>query len=262
MIKNSELEIIRQYYGKIPLHELQSKYLPHIKQGMLSYHALALGVRHIKNVGFDFKWSADMAYYYGLIASDGNLFSGKNNNHYSIRLGLHKDDIQILQDLHKFLKIGTLVAQPKRNQYLLSVNNKALYNKMLESGLTPNKSLTLKWPTDLPLEFNKDFVRGFFDGDGSICFDKGHDWVGSYRAMFYSASKDFMDKLISVITAEIGISCSNYHKPTACYCLKFGKYDTIKLGKWLYSDTNCLKMNRKYLLFEESYKQKQTIPPK
>lgn len=266
MIKDSELEIIRQYYGKIPLHELHSEHLPHIKQAMLSYHALAIGVRHIRNVGYDFVWSESMAYFYGLIASDGNLCG--HSNHYTIRVGLHEDDVQILQDLHAFLGTGTLVAQPKRNQYLLAVNNKTLYHKMLESGLTPNKSLTLQWPRDLPSEFNRDFVRGFFDGDGSIFFDRytvrklttRKTWGGQYRAVFYSASKDFMDKLIEVLKLEVGLECCNFTKPTACWTLKLGKHDTIKLGRWLYSDEKCLKMNRKHLLFEESYKQESRVP--
>jgi intein/homing endonuclease len=35
-------------------------------------------------------------------------------------------------------------------------------------GMVPNKSLVLKFP-DIPKEMYRHFIRGYFDGDGSLC---------------------------------------------------------------------------------------------
>jgi intein/homing endonuclease len=160
-----------------------------------------------------------MAYFIGLMASDGNLY---HKTSYMIRINLKSSDVDILNKIRDNLNIGTVKIIERKNydkiqkSALFRINNKSLYNKLLEIGLTPNKSLTLQWPK-IPKEYYRDFVRGFFDGDGSISFNKASDYKGAWRAVFYSASKDFIYKLKDILNQEANIISENLNKHTACY---------------------------------------------
>lgn len=43
-----------------------------------------------------------------------------------------------------------------------------MFGDLSKHGCVPNKSLILKFPTTLPNELVNDFIRGYFDGDGSV----------------------------------------------------------------------------------------------
>ena len=45
---------------------------------------------------------------------------------------------------------------------------------LAQFGVAPQKSLTLEFPTNIPADRIRDFVRGVIDGDGSI-------WIHNYR---------------------------------------------------------------------------------
>ncbi len=253
-LTKQELEIIKDNYGKISVSDIQKEYLPYLKSSTIYYEASKLKLSS-KRIIYNFKWSQDIAYFVGLMAADGNLY---HKTSYMIRIELKDNDAYILNKIRDILDIGT-VKITERKSYgkiqksaLFRVNNKSLYNKLLEIGLTPNKSLTLKWPK-VPKKYYRDFVRGFFDGDGSISFNKASDYKGAWRAVFYSASKDFIYELKNILEKEANIESQNLNKYTACYSYKFGRKDTIKLGKWMYYDS-CLRLERKFSKFEKAFK--------
>lgn len=245
-----ELEIIKQYHGKISVKKIHELYLAHESTRNIYYHVSRLGLSK-KRIHYKFSWSSDMAYFIGLVASDGNLYHGKTS--YTIRISLQEKDKDILYSLQKIIGLGTIQLRKMpvgSDQYILSIHNKSLYNKLLELGLTPNKSKTLPW-LDVPQEYSCDFVRGFFDGDGSISFNKASDYKGAWRAVFYSASKEFIYRLKEVLELNVGLTCQNLGKHTACYAYKLGRHDTVKLGQWMYYD-GCLKLERKYDRFKQA----------
>jgi len=55
--------------------------------------------------------------------------------------------------------------------YVVYINNEKLYDNLVNLGLTPNKSLTMQFP-NVPDEFVRHFIRGCWDGDGSVFVDK------------------------------------------------------------------------------------------
>lgn len=252
-LSQKDLDIIKDNYGKIPVRLIHEKYLPHLKRSTIGYEASKLGLSKPRVI-YDFKWSPEMAYFIGWIASDGNLYHGKTS--YTIRIALKSDDIEILHLLKRELGMGRVscskrqIGESTKEYALLAIHNKSLYNKLLEIGLTPNKSKILKWPR-IPKEYYRDFIRGVFDGDGSISFNKANDYKGSWRAVFYSASKDFIYELKNILESEAGITSQNLSKSSPCYAYKFGKFDTVKLANYMYYD-NCIKLERKYNKFTEA----------
>ena len=60
------------------------------------------------------------------------------------------------------------------------INSIEFVNDLIKLGAIPNKSLILKFPTDeqVPSYLLNHFIRGYFDGDGSISYsEKRNRWI-------------------------------------------------------------------------------------
>jgi hypothetical protein len=116
--------------------------------------------------------SPDKAYFLGLLASDGNISPRLT----AVRIALKEEDSLILEQFRKFLgedapelktKTSKINGKLSAPQKVLALSKKSMVEDLLKLGITPNKSHTLKLLCDLR-EFKKDFLRGVWDGDGSI----------------------------------------------------------------------------------------------
>ena len=57
----------------------------------------------------------------------------------------------------------------------VSITSQKLVDSLSKYGCTPNKSLTLTFP-DIPIKWINHFVRGYFDGDGSVFISNEKHW--------------------------------------------------------------------------------------
>lgn len=91
-----------------------------------------------------------------------------------MRIKLKESDKDILEKLRESIKSDAPIRTYKSKHCfsLLTIVNKNLVGQLLEMGLTNNKSLTVLFPDFLTTELMPHFVRGYFDGDGYIGFDK------------------------------------------------------------------------------------------
>lgn len=131
---------------------------------------------HIFNKDFfDNIDSEDKAYWLGYLAADGSLTSQKNSKR--INLSIKESDGDHLLKYKNSLNLDWL---PKKKKIFLHSTNKEyfayryiitstkMFNDLVDKGLTERKSLTLKPPKNVPKELIRHWVRGYFDGDGSI----------------------------------------------------------------------------------------------
>ena len=101
-----------------------------------------------------------------------------------------------------------------------------------------------------------DFLRGFFDGDGSSYSYWDRRWKSSF--MFYvsftSASKDFINWIRREIEDRLNIKGHLTHSNTKNYCyqIKYAKYEGVKLVEAMYTDKRCVCLSRKKLKINES----------
>lgn len=112
------------------------------------------------------------AYWLGFLMADGYLTNGK-----VVGVKLAIKDIDHLHKLKTCLKssIPIHVYTSNSNSYsganykycALTITSKKMYEDLLDKGLTPNKSKTLRFP-NLNEELIPHFIRGYFDGDGSV----------------------------------------------------------------------------------------------
>lgn len=148
------------------------------------------------NEKFFSEWSPNMAYIIGVIASDGNLCKSK------FRISIASIDYELLESInHELNSDRPISKESNRNGswYCLLIDNKQIYNDLINLGLTPNKSFTCKI-NNIPYEYKLDFLRGYFDGDGCV-YEKKYKkskQVG-LSVEIATASKDMNDMLLSIL---------------------------------------------------------------
>ena len=159
------------------------------------------------NEKFFKQWSAEMAYVLGLIYTDGNLSFNTSESGY--KLGILSFGQKYKELVEKFLNLIECDAKirfRKRREfktttagelYYFSIGNNDLAVDLIKLGITPNKSLDMKFP-EIPNEYLRHFVRGFFDGDGSVYLEYGK----SIRVKLLSGSKEFIKTLNNLLVDE------------------------------------------------------------
>ena len=147
---------------------------------------------YMDNNIFNDGWNKDNAYIYGWVLSDGCLMlEGRNKNAYSVRIS--SNDYDIVCWLHDKLCVGNKIYRQGKNGYVIKYRNKESINFMIDLGLTERKSLTAEYPV-IPNSVFQDFLRGYFDGNGSVILHKTQYNVYG-QVSFASGSKRLLDGL-------------------------------------------------------------------
>lgn len=124
---------------------------------------------------FDVIDTPEKAYYLGFWYADGCVGDGK------IRLQLA--DKEIIDSAKEVLKYTGPIyeippSQPGRKiQYCLCIARKELQEKLILKGCSLNKSLIITFPSEdmVPKKLLQHFIRGWFDGDGNIYYNKNQN---------------------------------------------------------------------------------------
>ena len=117
--------------------------------------------------------SEEKAYWLGFIAADGCL--SLKRIHLSLVLA-EKDLSHLIKFREAIQAEKSLYKRYHKKQntysYKLSLYSFKMYNDLLDKGIIPRKSLTLKPPLNVPDNLIRHWIRGYFDGDGSIFISK------------------------------------------------------------------------------------------
>lgn len=117
----------------------------------------------------------ESAYFLGLIASDGCLYHHKSDNRQDIlRFTLQKEDDYILQRFADFLETTkpihyhSKMKSGKLCEYAsLEISSNKIVGDIMRLGIGFNKTYGNCIP-NIPIKYMPHFIRGYFDGDGSI----------------------------------------------------------------------------------------------
>lgn len=183
------------------------------------------------NENFFSKWSPGMAYVLGLIATDGCVSR-------SGAVSLCINDKELLEKVKNIMGSAHTIKYYGHQEGLYSLNfsRQKLCADLNRLGVYPNKSLTIRFP-DVPDAFLIDFIRGVFDGDGSVFFEKRSPKL-PLRASFISSSKDFIETLERKLhTLGLPKRAIYQHKTknTVSYMIRYAHADSIILFNILYS---------------------------
>lgn len=154
------------------------------------------------------------AYWLGFIYADGYITSNKKETKYSMGIELQKDDYKHLQQFNRDIEGNIQVYFRHRKGHIIEGSRKIkdcdiclirIYNTkfvkdLMSHGLVKNKSLIKKEPIGVPDEYIRDFIRGYFDGNGSITYSHNKNINKDYlKVSFSCASASFCDWLNNYI---------------------------------------------------------------
>ena len=210
---------------------------------------------------FDCIDTESKAYILGFIYADGFVGDEKFNN-----IVIAVNDLEILEFIAKEFKFTGNIRKTKKGGfenskcgYSLNFSSKIMASRLREIGLYPNKSLTIDTLPQIDKKLVRHFIRGYFDGDGSIVLShntsyyKAIDGVIKYIYPTYCfmilGTKGFLEEIIK--EAEFNYAKIHNTKSEKIKCIKINaKKEFNNIFKYLY-DNSTIKLQRKYNKWNE-----------
>lgn len=196
-----------------------------------------------KETFFD-KWSDELAWTLGLIWSDGHLYRNTIN--------ITSNDYEMLSMVEAFIEMPNGIRPKNKGQsWYIAFTSKKVADWMRQLGLTPNKSFTKNFP-QIPEEYRGAFVRGYFDGNGTVSErnDREGQQVTDIRVAWYTASPDFRDGLVECLK-EQGIVARWRISHTTVFAVQIVKQSDLRqLHGFMYPSEDVCCLLRKRVPYE------------
>lgn len=209
-----------------------------------------------KNENYFSVQSSNMAWLLGFLASDGSIRANSNE----IKIGLASNDKEILEKIKKELGLATMVKEYINSQGYSCVRLQwtcEQHKKDLATyGVIPAKTFCLKPPFKLERKYWIDYIRGYFDGDGSINLiqNSNHRGNGNLRWQVCSATKDILEFILNYFETEYDIPKVNIYESNRSknplYYIQYSSTATRKIHSILYTNGS-LYLQRKKDHFDE-----------
>lgn len=188
-----------------------------------------------------------MAYVLGFWFADGYMRHEK-----SYRIAFTSNDKEILIKIRESLNSSNLIKDKKSDDSKdLIIFSKKLYNRLAQLGGKRAKSRVMVFP-EVPTDYLPDFIRGYFDGDGSVFYttymhSKIKRLRTELRSNFTSGNKVFLEQLQTILNEKLGVTRKKIGEFNAGRSLKlgYGTYDTIRLLKFMYYPNYPIALERK-----------------
>lgn len=199
--------------------------------------------------------TSNMAWLVGFLASDGSISSSDN----AIKIGLAKKDKEILEKIKKEVEIENKIKEYTTNNghevAELVWSCKKHKDALNKYCVTPNKTFTLQPPYMLPYKYWIDYIRGYFDGDGSVNLIYSNDKPIALRWQICSATEEILEWIVNFFYDEYNIPKVNIyydsnHGKAGLYYFQYSTNNTKQIHNILYTP-NSLCLNRKKVHFDE-----------
>lgn len=194
----------------------------------------------------------EKAYWLGLLYADGCV------NLKSTVLELTLKDEEHVNKFKEFMKTDAKVRTKKvtiegkeNTYYKISICSKKIISDLISLGCTERKSLTLTFPTEnqIPTSLISHFIRGYFDGDGTVgkyVRSKSRHPIYSFKIL---GTLEFLTRLSEILDEAIGAEQAKLKRHSGVYeYARGGRLLLLKIRKFLYQDAT-IYMSRKYDVF-------------
>jgi transposase-like protein/intein-encoded DNA endonuclease-like protein len=238
--KELKKNVIEEYKEGMTIKDLSDKY--NIIEGTINLWikpvARKRGVQNSIGIEdfFDNIDSEKKAYYLGWIMADGNV--SIYNNQYSLKLHIGFQDKHIIDDFLKDIKATYIPKEKesilnttgkKHKSYYVSLTSKHMIESLISLGVIPNKT-GKEFIPNIPKRFLKDFLRGFFDGDGITS-------IGEKNKIGFVSSKYMIIQILELL--KWNLSIQPHHTTPYIYYFLTSSKDKIKdLYNYMYKDAN------------------------
>ena len=183
----------------------------------------------------------EKAYWLGFLYADGCV-TVKNEINLNITDEEHikkfKQAIGAIN--HKITKTIDNRFKNAKPLYFFSIKDKQLHTDLIKWGCVPQKSLQLTKIPNIPRDYVSHFIRGYFDGDGSLHYLQG---TNNFRISFLG-TKEFLQDIQKELNINQTISLGT---GKTYYFQIAGRKQVVKILNYLYKDSNeSIRLDRKY----------------
>jgi hypothetical protein len=206
-------------------------------------------------------WTEEHSYWLGLLHADGHCAKSG----YSVSLELKTEDGYLVEEFGRFIGYDGEVKKKAPHEfvspngktymssgtYLLQVSSKQMHADLTERGIRSRDKLVWLPPVGL-----RDYLRGMFDGNGSIVMGRS---IGSWR--WYYAGGLPACELFASVFKEGGYSCSVKKKGGYWQARCSSTDGALYMMDLMYKDCDGPMMRRKALVGNEQERWGQSTAP-
>lgn len=202
--------------------------------------------------------SSIKAYYIGLILADGSVgYDSRTRKDGSSNrapwLKLEMIDIDAIEKFSSFLNLSTPIKENVREgnniTYSNSINSTKIVEDLERFGIVPNKTYVTPKPIieDIPDEYIRDFLRGLYDGDGSIGL-----YNNRVSLALTNYSKSFLEEVQRLIVSRVPIKSKRVKETRSiykgsAYKLTFTDSYAKDIIEYMYKDASISLDRKQYL---------------
>ena len=201
----------------------------------------------------------EKAYILGFICADGHI----DDSNYRIAITLQDEDYSLLEKIKEAMHSTHPIKRGivKSNPYLrsdrttlyqcnLNINGKNLITPLINMGITGKKTYDLDSSITkfIPEDLMRHFLRGFFDGDGSVSWGK-HYSSGNKYLIQVAGNEEF---LLGTFQKYFSSNCKLYKYKTSrqCFAWKIAdKRKVLEFLNYIYKDAK-IYLERKYKIYQ------------
>lgn len=211
--------------------------------------------------------SEEKAYFLGLMLTDGNVFYRGDNKPSQMSLCLMDSDSYMLEKFKCALNTSTNITSDGRGASMLAVRNNKLCEDLAKFGVVPNKSNISRFPDNIPYEYLNHFIRGIFDGDGSMQFRlKSPTRRKIAKSIgFSSGNPTFLYDLKRVMIREMptltDVSVYEYSNKKTCMLTWASVKDVFTIGNYIYNNSTIYLRRKRALFckFSQYYRERENV---
>lgn len=209
--------------------------------------------------------NSDKAYWLGFLYADGcinRVYKNEKLKNMTLELSLCGEDKHHLEKFNKALESNVPIhkkiiryKEKEYEAYRLTISCTKMCYDLIDKKCTPQKTYDIRFPSSdiVPMEYMKDFIRGYFDGDGCINVttmnNKPHIKINftGMEAMLKDIASFLIDQKVITVNSKI------HHDKRSKACSMFFYGDTVKdFLDYIYVDANTY-LDRKYNKYKEYY---------
>lgn len=200
-----------------------------------------------------------MSYVLGYFVADGCIHIDKKRKNKSFIFNITSVNLRHLYKIRKILGSNHKISKKfgsniYKTGYQIQIRNSVLAKDLINIGVFPRKTYNLK-PIKVPKKYFSSFVRGFFDGDGTVYIYKVNR-VWQLKSGFVCSSLPFLKNLNKHLCDSLDIPVKAIHKYFAknttqnLYSLCFYINDSERLSEFMYKNAK-IYLERKKRVFDK-----------
>lgn len=207
------------------------------------------GKKQIDSTFFSKIDTEEKAYWLGFLTADGYV---KDN---IIELALAEIDKKHVENFktsiksqHALSKKTSKINDKTFYSYRISIRDKQMANDLRSYGLTNNKSYDAYIPSEIQIPNNlfRHYIRGMFDGDGSI-----YNGANGINISIITASEQMHKDFYYAVKKHVNIEMLARITRNLFELRLFSKKDVYRFLSWIYDDST-IYLERKYNKFKNA----------